>query len=194
MEILKWSKNQIEADFKNCERLADVISNIEKNLEETQQVVCQIKVNDLLLTDRDEKKFADTKLQEIESLEIAYRTSEFLLRDSVVSLAAWMSELRNSVIETGEKFRTAEAGSLAYAFSRVLNNVSWLIDALQTVKAHTVLTSEWANCETRLIAALQELETGYRVQDNILVADVLEYEVSMALDQWREILSKVIAT
>lgn len=194
METIKWSKSQISSEFQSCEKLADVIVQVEKHLQQSQQVVCQIKVNDLLFTDSDERKFADTKRDDIDSLEISFRTSDFLLRDSAQSLIAWIGELQTSVIKTAEVFRANKPGTTNYPFFRVISNTEWLIEALQAVKGHIAIDQAWVDCESRLVATLKELETGFRTHDNILVADVLEYEVSMVLDQWREILSKVAAS
>jgi hypothetical protein len=63
------------------------------------------------------------------------------------------------------------------------------MEAVQVVKSHVPPNAEWLKCESRIHEALKELEVGYRAQDLILTADVLEYEVSNALDQWQEILS-----
>lgn len=191
METLKWSKSQIDRDFAGCQALGEMIAHIEKKLAVSQQVVCQVRVNDMLLIGKDEQKFADTPIADIQTLEITYRNSEFLLRDSLQSLMAWLAEFNHAILNAADEIRSADMNSTAYSFTRVVSSAEWFIDALQAVKAHILVTPEWAACEERFVKALKELETGYTAQDNILVADVLEYEVSSCLDQWREILSKV---
>lgn len=193
MEILKFSKDELRAVFSADDRLADMILKIERRLEEKNQVVCGIRVNELALTDKDEVKFAETRCADIESLEISYRSTESLLEDSVRSLVEWVEELKKSVINTSEEFRGPEVAGPAYQFSRVIANIEWFIEALQVIKGHIAPGAEWQACESRLVAALKELEGAYRAPDYILVADVLEYEVSSALDQWREILSNTTA-
>ena len=54
MNMLKWSKNSIQSEFGHCQSLSEVVKSLEQKLWSQDQVICQIHVNGLFLSELEE--------------------------------------------------------------------------------------------------------------------------------------------
>lgn len=190
MEVITLSKQALHEDFSACKDLASFIGEIESQLHRVSKVLCKIKVNGLLLTEEDEIRLATTRLSEIDFVELECRDESHLLEDAARDLEAWVVEFKAVLVAQSDKIRKEGAIS-AYDFSQVVKNMSWLVQAIQAIKAHCAETESWVAVEGQMSRAVLELESAYKSQDQILIADVMEYEIFSALDQWRVLLASV---
>lgn len=190
METINLNKQAIREDFSACQTLENLITEVESRLAESDKVLCKIVVNGLLLTEEDEARLAPTHLSEIDFIEIEFRGKKQLVEDSARELKTWIQQFQAVVIGQADKIRTQ--GQLSnFDFSQTVKNMVWLIGAIKAVKAHRAEQYNWENIELHMVAAITEVETAYKQQDHILLADVLEYEVSSGLDQWRVLLDSI---
>ncbi|MEK6556636.1 MAG: hypothetical protein AABZ31_15405 [Bdellovibrionota bacterium] len=190
MEALSLNKQAIREDFSACVTLENLISTVENRLSQTDKVVCKIVVNGLLLSEEDEARLAPTRLTEIDFIEIEFRSKKQLVEDSARELKAWIDQFKTVILGQADKIRTQ--GQLTnFDFTQTVKNMFWLIGAIKAVKAHRAEQYNWENVEHHMTAAIREVETAYTAQDHILLADVLEYEVSSGLDQWRVLLDSI---
>jgi hypothetical protein len=193
METINLNKETIREDFSACTTLESLIAAIENKLSESEKVVCKIKVNGLLLSEEDEIRLAPTRLTEIDFVEIEYRGKRQLVEDSARELHAWIDQFKAMILSQADKIRT-QGQLTAFDFSQTVKNMTWLIGAIKAVKAHRSEQYNWQNVEQHMVAAITEVETSYKQQDHILLADVLEYEVTSGLDQWRVLLDSIEAS
>lgn len=193
MEALILNKQSIREDFSSCETLSSLIQAVEDKLYEKKKVVCKIVVNGLLLNEDDEKRLSDTRLSEVDFVEIEFRDQAQLLEDSCRDLQTWIQEFKADLINKSELIRSQ--GSLsAFDFGQVVKNLFWLIGALQAIKSYRLDNEAWESVEKQTTSAVKELELSYSSKDFVLLSDVLEYELQTVLDQWRDRLDSIVSS
>ena len=190
METLNLNKQSIREDFSSCQTLESLIQSIEERLLEKEKVVCKIVVNGLLLNEEDEKRLAQTRLHEVDFVEVEYRDKKELVEDSARDLNEWIIQFKTVLLQQAEKLR-ATSQITPYDFSQTVKNLFWLIGAIQAIKAHRATQHNWENVEKFMSTAVKELELAYQQQDLVLLADVIEYELTSGLDQWRVLLDSI---
>lgn len=197
MESLKFNKDELLKEYSDCQKLKDVICELEKSVQKLGRVICQVSVNGLRLTAADEERLGLTDINEIDEIEIMMSKEDMLLKNSMDALQDYLKAFRLRVISASEQFRNNSKLPTAHLFSEIVQSTQLLTDALLTVKP--VLFSKvenkqkynaiWAETEKHFMATVNELATAYQGQDFVLVADVLEYELYNSIEKWLEIIS-----
>lgn len=189
METLGWDKSELGRQFSGCEDLTSLIQQIENKLASESKVLCHISVNGLPLNELDEARLATTKWDLIDRVDIQFRAKEHLVEDAAVDLKQWMEVFKKDLLQRSEALR--QEGKLsAFHFSLMVANFTWLFGAIQAIRAHRT-EADWASAEERFSRAIKEVEVAYKSNDFISLADVIEYEVTGALDQWRALLQTI---
>ena len=189
METISWDKATLQTEFHDCENLNSLIQNIEKRLTGENKVLCHIAVNGLPLNELDEARLAETKWELIDRVDIQFRSSANLVEDSAVDLGTWIEVFKKDLLKQAEDLRNKGTLS-AFHFSLMVANFTWLFGAIKTLQGHRP-ELDWKTAEERFSRAIKEVEVAYRASDFIALADIIEYEVTTALDQWRAVLQSI---
>ena len=203
MQTKRWSSNALKTEFSGCNVLRDVISELESEFLLSGEVICEIRVNGMFLTEEDEMKFANSRLSEIKELEISSRRPQDLISESLNSTFDWIPKVRDYALETSEQLREEGIANSQVSFAEVLDGCQWLTDALSLLKsvmlslaADVNFEENWKKAEQEMSRVVTELVNAYDAEDCNLLADTIEYDLSMSLDNWFELLKsepKIIA-
>ncbi len=195
MTTLQWEQSEITRDFARCETLHDMIQQVERVSYKNGEVICEIRVNGVLLSETDESKFAAHARTTIETLAISTQRTDQLIREALVSTAEFIPDLEASCVHAADALRGAVHADGQRAFGETLQGCHWLIETLTYIRGAAsgiqlpVERSErWVEAEQAIIRSVREMNAAYSKNDSILVADLLEYEVTAALALWREVL------
>lgn len=195
MTTLHWEQAEITRDFSRCETLHDMILQVEKVSYQKGEVICEIRVNGVLLSENDESKFAAHDRATIKTLAISTQRTDQLIREALVSTADFIPDLESSCVNAAEALRGAVHADGQRAFGETLQGCHWLIETLSYIRGAAsgiqlpIERSErWIEAEQAIIRSVREMNAAYNNNDSILVADLLEYEVTAALSIWREVL------
>ncbi len=193
MRASAWTKSEISSAFAGCATLRDVITKLEIEMSAQGEVICEIKVNDIALSEEDEVKFADCALNDLESLEIQSNRPLDLVNEALRSAVGMMPELEKSAITTAELIRAGEAIRAAKGFEETVSGCQWLVETLHHVRGASaaigkpiVRLDQWMASEKLIGRVVNEVSQAHRLSDSILVADLLEYEMTSALASWQE--------
>lgn len=192
MTTSHWSKQEIESKFPGCATLKDLISRIEAEFSQKGEVICEIRVNGVLLSEADESKYASQPSTEIREIAISSNAPLNLIADAIKSALVLIPDLDKSCLSTSEQFRGADLNQAQRSFHECLEGVQWLIDTLIHVRGAAsgiqkpiAQPERWFEAEKLITRVVRELSEAYSGDDYVLVADLLEYELTGALSIWK---------
>lgn len=192
MEIIRFDRHQITAGHSECENFKDLIGKLETQVRSAGKVICTIVLNGIKLSEADEVRFADAKISEIESIEIAVEGTEALVSDTLVTLRDTLTRIQMRTVRIADLIRDNPTGPAQFEFAGLMEQTQFLTEALAALKPRARLLGEsanlWAKAEKGTQAMIRELLQAFSRNDFVLVADVLEYELFNLLGQWIEVL------
>ncbi len=199
METIKLDKFEIQKKFSREKMLKDIVLQLEKMVAAEQKVICRLRVNGLLLSEKDEDRFSNTGSDEIHEIEMELENLTHLIHGTVQSLIEFATVLKSSVTRTADAFRSSPAADVSHRFASLMPNVQCFADALialkpnlgQIFKNKHGFSQKWDEAEVKMMQMVTELIVAYEKQDFVLVSDVLEYELSNSIDNWMAILSEL---
>jgi len=200
MKSLSWTKSEIALAFANCANLRDVITALETEMSAQGEVICEIRVNDMALTEEDEVKFADCATQDLSSLSIVTNRPAELVNDALRSAVSLMPQLEKSALTTAELLRAGEVTRAANGFKETVAGCQWLVETLLHVRGASEGTGQpisdlanWVKSEKLIGRVVIEVGEAHAKMDSILVADLLEYEMTAALASWKSTIEGELA-
>ena len=190
-----WDKAKLQDEFPQCQTLKQVINSIETSFSGRGEVICEIRVNGMLLDEDAEQKFAESSTTEIDNISVRTNQPRNLIQEAIVSAYAFIPDLDRASVGAAEKFRSADLAPAQKAFNEVIEGCQWLFDTLMHIRgaASTIQQPienpvQWFEAEKLIGKAIKELTDAYSMSDFSLVADLLEYELTGALVVWKEVV------
>lgn len=188
----RWTRAEIATSFSGCINLHEVIVKLEAEMLVHGEVICEIKINDLALSEDDETKFAECTLADLDSLEIQSNRPFDLVKDALRSAVGLMPKLEKSAIATAELIRAGEVKRAAKGFEETVAGCQWLVETLLHVRGASAgvgkpitRMAQWLASEKLIGRVVNEVSDAHSRADTILVADLLEYEMTAALASWK---------
>ena len=194
MKTHEWTNSTVTAEFGECRDLAALIKAIEKDCSGRGEVVCEIRVNGIVLDEDDEVKFAGTDVARIENLSVKVSDVSNLIDDALKALTEYIPEMVRISLLTSEKFRGEEIESAHRSLESITQGSRWLVDMFAQLRRNAIITvkkipeAEWTQSEAELLKVTRELIKAFETKDYVLLADVLEYDWVTALQRWQSLL------
>lgn len=189
MKTLRWNQSQILSDFSNCENLKDLIEAVENNCRKNSLLVCAILVNGMNLEEEDEGRFANTSIKEIHQIEVEVGDLKEIVSGILHNLFIWMPYIKEVAEDSSETIRLGKMDLAERSFSELLDAMHDLIRSLTELHNTKSLLpklnfiSEIINYEKKLSDVLKQLVPAFEKSDYVLVADIVEYDLSNVFDQ-----------
>lgn len=198
MGIKNWNHERLLDDFPECTCLSEILNEISQQAWKQKSVICEIQLNNQFLSEEEEVKLAEKRVEQIQSLQISTQTTEELLKSSVKSYIQFIPQIKKAAIDCSEDFREQNVSEGSGRFTDVLDGCRWMTDALTLLKtnmqkwdAFLEMGPEWSVMEAKYSHAVHEIVKAYESNDTQLLADILEYELSNSLDGWVEVFEKI---
>ena len=190
-----WDKSKLQDEFPQCQTLKQVINSIETSFSGRGEVICEIRVNGMLLDEDAEHKFAESSTTEIDNITVRTNQPLNLIQEAIVSAYSFIPDLDRASVDAAEKFRSADLAPAQKAINEVIEGCQWLFDTLMHIRGaastlHQPIENpvQWFEAEKLIGKAIKELTDAYSTSDFSLVADLLEYELTGALVVWKEVV------
>ena len=142
MQTDSWTQEEMLNEFGGCETLGELIAGLEDKYSESDQLVCEIRVNGMLLEDDDEVRFAATSIKEITDLSVSVGRLSELLNDVHHAFLECIPSLHETAVRASDFFRAGDLSSAQNVFSALLEGCQWLIDTLVQTRRAGVRTAE----------------------------------------------------
>jgi len=190
MTELTWNSDDIQREFPHIQTLGELITVTSDKAREQGEFVCAVQVNGLVLNEEQETNFDKTPMKEVKKFAIRMQTLKILLDESLVQCAYFLGQLTMSLENAAQMFR-AEDLTAAHKFYRTCIDGAQLFIEMMTHYKIAYQNSfgpcpeSWTSSEVRMAGVLRQILEAYRQKNYILVADLLEYELSPILSQWR---------
>ena len=191
-----WNKNEIDSQFSECGTLKDIIRKIEDEFSLKGEVICEIRVNGMIIDEEDEKRFAESLARDIREISVSSNRPEDLIKDALNSAMALAPDLEKACLRTADLFRGADLGAAQKSFHEAIDGCQWMIDtiihirgAASGIQQPISQPERWFEAEKVISKVITEVSAAYSAQDYSLVADLLEYELTAALTIWNEALA-----
>jgi hypothetical protein len=196
MTTSTWNEGEIKNQFAGCQTLKEIIARIENEFSSRGEVICEIRVNGMILQEVDESKFAENSVSGIRDLAVRSDRPSDLVRDALLSASEFLPDLERSALKTAELLRSSDLPRAKQSFVETVDGCRWLTDTLVHVRGAAsgigqplTHAERWFEAEKILSKVLSEVSDGYVASDFVLVADILEYELTGALGIWSEALA-----
>lgn len=190
-----WNKSEIGKQFEGCATLSDVIARLEHDFSGRGEVICEIRINGMLLKDDDESKFAGSRLEEISDLAIASENPHSLVGEALQSAREYLPRVREACVRTADAFRGQDQHEAQVKFAEAAEGCQWFVDTIHSIRGACDGISvpladrgAWQKAEVNLARVVNEVLVAYQKKDFVLIADLLEYELHNVLDEWEAVL------
>ena len=191
-----WDNQQLRAQFSDCTTLKEIIGRLETDFSARGEVICEIRLNGMVLNEDDEIRFAASTHDEIKDLSISSNRPEDLIRGAMDSTIAFIPDLEKACLKCAELLRGSDIKAAQHSFNELLEGCQWMVDTLMHVRGaasgigNPIAHAErWLEAERLIGKVVIDLNEAFTRGDSVLVADLLEYEATGALAVWNEALT-----
>ena len=195
MNMSTWNKSEIGRRFGECRNLGEIIARLERDFSQRGEVICEVRVNGRLLSEDEERSRAASPSSEIDTLAISSEHPESLIREALASALDHLARVMDAGVAAADLFRGPDAHVAQSRFVEVIDGCQWFVETIQGIRGAAQGTGismrnseSWRSAEARLGSMILELIEACRGADNVLVADLLEYELHNALQVWMDVL------
>lgn len=190
MTELSWTLPDLNREFPAISTLGELIEVSSKAARENGDFVCAVNVNGMDLNEEQESQFEKTPLSEIKRFSIKTQNLSILLDESMVQCHGFLGHLIGSIEKASHMFRAEDLGAAHRFYSTCIDGTQLFIEMVTHYKvayqnSKGPCPAVWGTLEERLEKSLLQILEAYRQKNYILVADLLEYELSPILGQWQ---------
>lgn len=195
MQTLTWSDLDLKKEFADCKDLSEIIQQLEEKIWEQGEVICEVHVNDIFLSENDEERFAKEKIEDIQKLIVLSRKPEELISESLTSAIDLFPKVKSGAVTIADEFRNHGEQASKRSFVELLDACQWISESLFLLKSMLIqkvgkseFEERWKSIEVLFARVAQDSLKAYDAKDYVLLSDILEYDLTESLDQWYNLL------
>ncbi|MFW5890669.1 MAG: hypothetical protein ACOCUI_00445 [bacterium] len=168
----------------NGKNLSDVLDLIQNEFDK--RIIEKIYINEVEVN----KKYLTDDLIEvsdIEVLKIQTKTINELISETLDEIKIYLPKLKHGCIDAADLFRNNELQEANDKYQLILNGIEWYtktISKILTLLEDDELKDQLDNELILMNTTLKELIDAHENEDIILVADILEYELTGFIDRF----------
>jgi hypothetical protein len=190
MTELSWTSPDLTRDFPTITTLGELIEASSKAARASGQFVCAVNVNGIDLNEEQESQFNSTPIGEIQNYVIKTQNLKVLLDESMAQCREFLGHLMGSLEKAARMFRAEDIAAAHRFYSTCIEGTQLFIEMVTHYKvayqnSQGPCPESWSILEKTLEKSLFQILEAYRQKNYILVADLLEYELSPILGQWQ---------
>lgn len=196
MDKYSITGSELSAHYKPETPLAIIFRDIEKDLSESQQVVCRFVVNGIELSEHEELKLAQAELREVKTLEFWADQPFNLMLDVTQGWIETMPEMIQNTEALCHQLRTVRESAPIKPFYDLVENCEFIVGSLISIQSlggdhfqdqHATWQETSEHLRTHLLAGYEAVEK----KDFVTLADILEYELIPCFEMWQKSLINV---
>jgi hypothetical protein len=189
-----WSGDEIRNLYPDALSLSEVLLRVEKTVGEMGEVVCEYEINGVTLSEAEEQRFAQTSAREIQILCVRSQKPLKLLDDSIVGCLEYIDKILLTLEDASKLFRLGDVHGAHECHRKCISASEVFVEmithykiAYQSLKGG--LPPSWSALEISMLSTLTGIFEEYGKKNYILVADLLEYDLSNIYSSWKEELA-----
>lgn len=194
-ERIVYVNEELVSHFGPHTELGEVISRLESQTWQKGRVITEVRVNGMYMSEHDEKRLSSATVEEIKTLEVKVADPHKLANESVLSAVDRIPKIIEGSLQVADLLRLGRLNEGQKILKDLFSACQWLSDVLALVKKsifERIQDSEfkkrWLEAESQYASHVFELLNAFERGDYVVVADVLEYEITTVMDKWLELL------
>lgn len=184
---MKIFLNDSELDLKHNLTLPQIFKNIKKEL--NGKIISKIYINEVEVNERYLKESLIEK-EDINKLRFMLKDNNELIKETLEEIDGYLPRLKNGCIETSNLLRNGDFKPANEKYQYIIEGLNWYSQTISNI-INLLNLEEYINLInnnlTYMNKTLEELIEAYENEDNILVADILEYEIADFIDTFIEL-------
>lgn len=196
MKKLSVTRSSHPATFRQCKNLGQLVAVIEKQGEKEGLFVTKVYLNGKAMDEEEENLLESLSTNEVKSLEVDLATLVEIVKNSIADIIASIQTTQMKAIQFAKEFRenkSADDEKVKYLLIQCRSVIESLeqVFAAHKKKSFSIKhLSLWHESEKELTNIIQCVLQSRRLSDHDFIADLIEYDLVQALDQWEETLEK----
>ncbi len=168
--------------------------------------VLNVRLNGEDITGRDKSNFEQMSVGEIENLEVETGDPKTLARSTLYSIADFHEQLLKELQITSEFFRMNNIDRSNESFLRCIDGLQVFMHTMESCRKLLGLSFELllmpssnteeeisvAESRRSIFTALDGIIEAQTDQDWVLLADIMEFELTPSLAMWREVIQMIL--
>lgn len=196
MTKLYFEHDQLAARFGEEATLGEVFTQIEKDLKNTNEVVCQFMVNGLALDEQGEKRLSASTLKDVQNLTVQSEKPVAILNNVLNSWSQQIPVLIKLNDDLATQMRLKGIEGQLKTLVDLIDEAQLLVDSIisiDTVFSHLPLvgSEKWRQAQKQMAQGIAEALDAFQKKDFNWLADILEYELGQSLQTWMELLESL---
>jgi hypothetical protein len=197
--VIDGIKDLVYADSEKT--LDELLLNITRWINENNRIVTKVVVDNASVTDSNKEQYSKMPLLSVQTLEITTDITSQAVVDVLVGAYSYIPLLVEDLRKSLECLRAGEGTQGYQLFSQCLTNWIWINDAIMKIgilmkldySAVKAGNENMAQRLKKIMELLDQCSTAMNQDDEVAVADVLEYELIPRLEGQSEIAQKLAA-
>lgn len=168
--------------------------------------VLAVRLNGEDITGKDRSHLEELPVDDVQQLEIQTGDPKDLARSTLYSIAEFLEQLLKELQNTAELFRLGNGERSSQSFLRCIDGMQVFMHSLESCRKLLGISFELlitpsgddqtetsvADSRRALFGVLDSMIEAQADQDWVLLADMLEYELIPALEDWRGIIPVIL--
>lgn len=195
--LVKLNDEVLDLDMEGMSKIGDIYEKLSNEIFEDKEIVTEIHINDRLVDTEDFLATLDTSLEDVKRL--SFKTLKNPARQVAALLNkmnGYLSSFAGEIEKVADKFRLGAAEEASVSLLEAVDGLVALNELLSTVRMVSppeIATLQNAgksmeDLEKQLLNVTEEIKKGQEGRDWVTVADLLEYELSPLMTEWKEMI------
>lgn len=189
--------NEIEKKFDtgSAANLGELYKKLLAEFKDQDSVVYKIFLNGQVLKEEELHNRRDLPVKDIGSLELAILTLRELALNNINNAMEYINKLIPGVYKASELFRTQNSIEANKFYIQCIEGLTWLQEVIENVLPILRKELEKLNFgseiiekhQKQLLSLIKKIKDSQSKEDWVMLADLLEYELSPYLKEWKSI-------
>ena len=191
----KLNINELMKAFQGADTLGQLIRQAEDEYWKEGRVICEIHLNEILLSENEEQSHQNLELESIATIEFVTSEEKELVKENVQTLSDEIKNIIHLSENYVEKMFTGNLDENHVLFLEIVQRLDIVVNNLFVLKVKVCsdVTSEnhrrWELAEVKLSSCIRQLLNSFESKNFSAMSDIIDYELLGIFDNWLEILS-----
>ncbi|MCC6278618.1 MAG: hypothetical protein IT289_11950 [Oligoflexia bacterium] len=193
MIIKEWNHDQLKIDFPNASNLDSILDAINGEANTAGRFLFGVEINGLPLTEEQEESLGRSPVDQIVSLKVSQADRAELFSESLQGLEEYSQKLAGAFEKASVLFRGADIPKAAQFCEKTILLTQGFVEMLNNFKVvygseFGLISSAWSRQELQTLKLLDECLSAFKRMDYLLVADIMEYELTAVAEGWGQLV------
>lgn len=145
----------------------------------------------------DHEDYLIVNVDRIEKLEVIAKTEKEFLNDILLSAEDYLKRAKPELASLPDEFYSNPSPEIRSSFSELMGGLQWLDEMLSVINKSNERPADWDTCmelSSSMNAEIVNLSEAVDNSDNILIADIIQYEFIPIFESLETEIGKTIDT